>query len=203
MNPEPLKRLKKSSSHRKKQLLLLVITVLSVVGIATGVVILLQLVQPPAKTITISNPTDLPAIGIRADVDERNEIPKGQPAQFGHFEVKINKIVRNYKPADNRATTQNNYEYLLVDLSAKNTSPDIHALSDIELGLLSGEDVINSSLVRVEPVFKTGSINPGQSVSGNLVFEVPKGKNLKLYYNTQIYNYEKQKLEKIEYTLAF
>lgn len=205
MNPELLNISPKNSKRtNKKRVVLGIITIIVIGSIAASVVFILQTISPNSVTVTTSQPTDLPSTGIRADVDERNEIPKNQTATFGYFDVKINKVTRNYKPTDGRSPSQSGYVFLLLDITATNTSKDAHSLSDIELGVLSGQDVIYSSLsVLVEPVFKTGSIDAGKTVSGNLVFEVPPNKDVKLYYNTQIYNYETQKLEKIEYILAF
>ncbi len=204
MNPELFTASSKNNNgtNKKRIILGIVITVVAIAGIAAAVVLILPLFKGNTAAPQTATP---PITSIRANVDERKDIQKDQTAKFGYFDVKISKVTRDYKPGGGISPSQKGYVFLLLNLSATNTSDEPHLLSDIELGVLSGQEILYPTLsVRAEPVLKTGSIDAGQTVTGNLVFEVPStDKDLKLYYNTQMYNYEEEKLKKTEYTLAF
>lgn len=189
-------------SKAKRVIITIVITFVALAIIATAVVFGLSLLK---KSSTDSQTTSAPKTGIRAGVDETKNFEKNKTATFGYFEVQINKVTTNYKPEDGLSPQNPGYEFLVLNITVKNADKIGHLLSDIDLAVLSGEEVINSTyVVFVEPVIKTGSVEPGASVTGNLVYEVPpNSKDLKLYYNTRIYNNEQEKLKKIEYTLAF
>lgn len=205
MNPELFTASPKNNNGAKRKRIVIgvIITIVAIAGIATAVVLILSLFK--TNTSTTPQTTTPPVTGIRANVDERNDFQKNQTAKFGYFDVSINNVTRDYKPTDGLVPIRQEYTFLLINITVKNASTDSRLLSDAELGVLSGEDVLNlSSSVRIDPVFRTGVIDAGQVVTGNLVFEVPPAeKDLKLYYNTQIYNYEEEKLKKIEYTLEF
>lgn len=197
--PLPVKN--KSGSKIKRVVIVIIVTFVALGLIATAAVFALSLLK---KNSANNQSAPTPKTGIRSGVDETKNFEKSNTATFGYFEVTINKMTANYKPEDGQTPQKSGDEFLLLNITAKNTDTLGHLLSDIDLAILSGEDIINSSyVVFVEPVIKTSSIEPGGSITGNLVYEVPSNSNnLKLYYNTQIYSDEKDKSKKIEYILA-
>jgi hypothetical protein len=190
------------NSKVKRVVIIIVITIVALGIIATAVVSALSLLK---KDSTKDESIPTPKTGIRADVDETKNFEKNKTAMFGYFEVQVDKVTTDYKPGGGLTPQNPGYEFVVLTITAKNTDKIGHLLSDIDLAVLSGEDVINSSyVVFVKPVIKTSTVKPGASITGNLVYEVPPdSKDLKLYYNTRIYNNEQEKLKKIEYTLAF
>lgn len=191
-----------NNAHKKHLVVKAIIGVVILLASAAATIFVAQLISVPKV-----NPLDSqdPSTGLRAGVDEKKGFEKGSTASFGYFEVKIDKSVINYVPESNALPRNKGYVFLLLNITAKNTDVDAHLLSDINLAVLDGETVINSSpYVRLSPAIQGNVIEPGATFNGNLVYEVPaNASDLKLYYNTSIYNDDQGKLKKIEYTLPF
>lgn len=192
-----------SQTPRNKRKLILQIAISAVVIIiaAVSIVIGLKLIENAAD-----NKKDQPSASsnpLRAHVDERKHFEKGSVAQFGHFEVTINKATKNYASSSFQPRGKNN-TFVLLNLTVKNTDASEHGISDFNLGLLADDAIVNPFFGGVEPYFKTKTLKTGETNTGNILYEVPMDtKDLKLYYNTRLYNETDQKLEKIEYTLSF
>lgn len=185
-------------SNKKRNLMRIIISLLILAVVGGGLVIAMYLLKASADNQAMQSRP------VREDSDERENFSKGKTATFGYFEVKVNNATRGYTPNDGSLPITKGYTFLLVNITAKNTDKEPRLMSDIDLGVLVDRTIINASFTRVEPAFNSGIVDPGNSVTGNLLYEVPPdGGDVRLFYNTQLYSNEDEKLKKIEYTLAF
>jgi hypothetical protein len=169
-----------------------------VVAIGGSLLVLWMVMGAPPEPIKTAN-------SVRDDVDETKNFEKDDVARFGNFEVTINQADVNYQSgkSDVAPLIETN-RFVLLNITAKNVDQVTRALSDIDLALLADETVINMSFFRIDPAFEFGTIEPGAEVTGNILFELPPNiSNLKLYYNTQMYDNEQEQLKRREYTLPF
>ena len=191
----------KKRISKKSVLIKTILAVFIVLASATGTILIARIIRDSPKN-TVDQSTLPP---LRANVDEKRNFEKDSTAMFGYFEVKINKVTANYIPEGDLLPTKDGYTFLLLNMTAKNTDAESHLLSDIDLGILDGEEVLNASFfVQVKPAIQGEVVEPAKSITGNLVYEVPaNAKDLKLYYNKSLFNDEAGRLKKIEYTLPF
>jgi hypothetical protein len=180
----------------------IVITLLVLAGIATGVFAFLATNNDASNTAQVEQQS---FNRIRNDVDKTTDYVEDdakQPVKFGYFDVTLNNVVRGYVPQDG-SVPRDNSEYLLINLTISNPDSKVHLLSSLDLAILTADDrLFNSAFVRVDPMIDTIRIEPGATVEGNVIFDIPtNAQGLKLYYNTQIYNEEAQKLERLEYSI--
>lgn len=181
---------------------LVVIIIISVVGvliIAGGsLALLVTLKKKDNNGIAPAQSTQ----NLRDKADETKEFAADTPATFGPFAVTINKVSRHYKPGNNTEPKYPNEEFLLLDITIKNTSSTAQLLSETGLGLLVDDVLEVSSFITVEPVLELGVIEAGETRQGNLLYEVPSdAQNVQLYYNYDQYDETEQRMKKIEYTL--
>ena len=192
---------KPKPTRSKKPLVIVAISILAVALIAGGSALAYSLLKSNTANDGLADQSQEEQNPLRQGVAEEKEFEKGTPATFGYFEVTVNQVTPDYKPTNGLLPSTKDYTFLLVNVTAKNTDQTPRLLSDFHFAVLNGDFVINTSLAQVDPALKNGAVEPGTSVTGNLLYEVPaNATGLKLYYNTQIYNEEKQQLEKIEYT---
>lgn len=196
----PTKNLGKSSMISKKHITVKAVIAIAAVLVVASVVIFVLILLRGDPTLQISENTKT----LRLGVDEKKEFDKGSVATFGHFEVTINTVTRDYTPKDGLLPKQEGYTFVLLNLTVKNIDKDPHFINDLDLAILYRENVINASFAQIDPALKFGTIEAGASNSGNMLYELPPGAtNLSLYYSTQIYNYDQEKLKKIEHILPF
>jgi hypothetical protein len=126
----------------------------------------------------------------KALIDAKKDYKKGETATFGHYEVKVNNVKRDYVPEESYYQAGDGKEYVVVSVTVKNLSDDTQSISTYDF-TLNEEGVLNdaSLFVDVEPTFDGGSLTSKASLTGNIVFEVTKGADgLKLQYETSVYD---------------
>lgn len=189
----------KGPAPRKSVIVRVLIILAILTFVALGTLLVLSLSNTASDTLKVETVNPL-----REGIDETKSFDKDTSATFGYFEMTINDVTRGYKPDNGSMPSKPSDEFILLNISAKNTDQAPHLLSDIDLAVLADKTLINASFVSIDSQFKSTSVEPGATVTGNLLFSVPSdATDLKLYYNTQIYSEEKQKLVTSEYTLAF
>ena len=127
---------------------------------------------------------------------------KGETAVFGTLSVKVNSVERNYVPESSFYQADDGKEYVVLNVSIKNTGDESEYISPYTFSLNDNGVAVDSTFVTVDPELTTGELSPEATVTGNVVFEVTKDSSkLKLQYETTAYteNYESKKLV---YTLA-
>ena len=127
---------------------------------------------------------------------------KGETAVFGTLNVKVNSVERNYVPESSFYKADDGKEYVVLNVSIKNTGDESEYISPYTFSLNDNGVAVDSTFVTVDPELTTGELSPEATVTGNVVFEVTKDSSkLKLQYETTAYteNYESKKLV---YTLA-
>lgn len=141
----------------------------------------------------------------KALIEAKKDYKKGETATFGQFEVKVNSVKRDYvfTGSDSYVTPDEGKEYIVVNVTAKNVGDDSKYLSGYDLKI--NEDGVSntSSFYDVSPELKSGNLSAGASTTGNIVFEVTKGAtDLKLQYETTVYDLEAGKSQDLVFTLA-
>lgn len=138
----------------------------------------------------------------QALIDQKKEFKKGETAVFGQFEVKVNDVDRDYKPKNSYFSAGDGKEYIVVNVTVKNIGKDAKYISSYDLKINEGGVTNSSSFYDVEPSFDGGSLAANASLTGNLMFEVTKdADNLKLQYETSVYDTNGSGLKTLTYTL--
>jgi hypothetical protein len=139
----------------------------------------------------------------QAQIDAKKDFNKGETATFGEFAVTVNSTKRNYVPEESYYAPDVDEEYVLVNLSAKNTSNESQSLSGYELSLNADGISDTSYYINVSPEFEGGTLSPDATATGNLVFKIAKGaKTLKLQYEKTVYDTTDYSAKKLTYTLG-
>lgn len=122
-------------------------------------------------------------------VDAKKEFSKGETADFGKFEVKVNNVTRDYQAKDGYSTPRDGYEYILVNMTVKNTDSSYNYVSGLTFDVEAGGLAASTSYIDVENELVSGDLASGASLTGNVAYEVPKGaSNLKLIYKDVIFH---------------
>lgn len=133
----------------------------------------------------------------QALIDAKKDFAKGETATFAHFEVKVNKVTRDYAPESEFEQASEGKELIVVDLSAKNTSDESQYIYIFDFEVVANGIGESASYLEVNPAFEGGNIEPDATATGNIVFEVPAdATNLKLKYTTIVTG------EELVYTIA-
>lgn len=137
----------------------------------------------------------------RALMEAKKDFAQGETAKFGDFEVKVNSIKRNYQPSD-YFTAGEGKEYIVLNVTVKNTSDEDKVLSSYELKVLEGDLATGPTFLSVEPSLDSGTLTAGGSSTGNIPYEVTKGAtDLKLRYETYAYDLSNG-MQTVVFTLA-
>jgi len=139
----------------------------------------------------------------KALIEAKKDFKKGETAVFGHFEVKVNSVKRDYVPEDSYYQADDGKEYVVVSVTVKNVGTESENISSYDLQLNDAGTANGSSfLVEVDPTFDGGDLTPKASLTGNLVFEVTKGStDLKLQYETAAYDMDASGVKNLVFTL--
>lgn len=125
----------------------------------------------------------------KALIDAKKDFNKGETATFGHFEIKVTNVTRNYTSSDAYSQPDAGKEFVVVGITAKNVSSQSDSISKYDLKIDDSGVLNDASSVSVDPAFDGGTLIANASVSGNIVYEVTKGStNLKLHYETYAYD---------------
>lgn len=135
-------------------------------------------------------------------LDAKKDFTKGETAQFGTLEVKVNSVQRDYKPEGSFYQPEEGKEYIVLNVTVKNTGDEGEYISPYSFSVNEAGIAVENAFVTVDPELESGDLSPGASTTGNVVYEVTKGAtDLKLQYKTTVFtpNYESKELV---YTLA-
>lgn len=139
----------------------------------------------------------------KAQINAKKDFAKGETAKFGTFEVKINSVQRDYIPADSYPRADSGNEFVLVNISVKNTGSEAEYISSYDLSMNDNGVSDTASYYDVNPSFDGGDLSPGATTTGNLMYEVTKGSDkLKLQYETTVYELGQSDVKNLTYTLA-
>lgn len=135
-------------------------------------------------------------------IDAKKDFARGETATFGTLEVTVNFVQSGYNPESEYYQAEEGKEYVVVNLTVKNIGDDIEYISPYTFTLNNAGTATANAFVNVEPELSDEDLTPGESTTGNIVFEVEQGAaNLKLQYETTVFG-SKYEAEKLVYTLA-
>lgn len=136
-------------------------------------------------------------------VNAKKDFSKGETAVFGPYEVKVNSVERNFVPDESSYyQADEGNEYVVVNLTVKDISDENKYVGPYTFSLTDAGVAVDSALVTAEPELAADNLEPGESVTGNLVFEVKKDSTkLKLQFETTVFD-PAYKPQKLVYTLA-
>lgn len=121
-------------------------------------------------------------------LDAKKNFTKGETAVFGNFEVKVNSVNSNYKPDNQYYQADDGKQYIVVNLTVKNTGTDSEFLSPYTFTMNNDGVATANAFVSVDPELPTGDLSPRATTTGNVVYEVNQGAtNLMLQYETTLY----------------
>lgn len=122
-------------------------------------------------------------------IDSKKVFKKGEVATFGPYEVKVNSVQPDFTPKDTSETPLEGYKYIVVNATVTLKGEDSGYIGPYTFFLTANGDIIDSSYVTEDPELSASNLKPNQSLTGNLVFEVPKdAQSLKLQYVTTVYD---------------
>lgn len=125
----------------------------------------------------------------KALVDAKKDFNKGDTATFGHFEVKVTNVQRNYVPSDSHSTPATGNEFIVVTVNVKNVGTQSETISNYDFKMNDNGAADMTSYITVDPAFTGGELPVSASASGTIVYEITKdSNNLKLQYNTYAYD---------------
>lgn len=103
----------------------------------------------------------------------------GDTVQSGDFEITVNSVGEPTATIGGEFTEETAQgEYIPVNLSLTNTGSDAAYVMDSDIELKAGETTYSSStdaLFALEDAFVFEEVNPGNTLTGTLVFDVPAG----------------------------
>lgn len=136
----------------------------------------------------------------QALADLAKDYKKGETARFGQFEVKVNSVERNYVFDNQFLTPAEGKEYIRVDITVKNVGNEAETIGRHDIDISEAGATDGAVLYSAEPGFDTKELDPGASMSGNIVYEVTSGAtDLKLRYTLTVFD---TGVKELVYTLA-
>ena len=128
----------------------------------------------------------------RTALTPTTEVGVGQTAQISEppQEVKVNQVQSKYTPPSGARAAQSGNQFILVDVSLTNTTNDTtteYLPSKFSIEDSDGTLWPHTIMIQVPDALNySGSLAPGQTVRGNIVFEVPQnGSGFKLRYQPE------------------
>lgn len=138
----------------------------------------------------------------RALIDAKKDFAKGETAVFEKLEVTVNSVQRGYEHDSSFVTPGEGKEFILVNVTVKNTGDESKYVSSYDFGLNEGGVSTTASFYEAKQALKSGNLSADASTTGNIVYEVTDGaEGLKLQYETTVYDLDGG-LKKLVYTLA-
>lgn len=140
---------------------------------------------------------------VQEQIDAQKDFEKGETAQFDKFDVTINSVQRNFIPGDSYSRAGEGKEFVLLNITVKNTTDKQQYVGPIYFQVNDGGLAINRAYATVDSEFESGDLSAGASTSGNVVYEVTKdATDLKLQYTVRVYPLGGE-TQTLVYTLAF
>lgn len=136
-------------------------------------------------------------------IDGKKDFAKGETANLADiFELTINSSERNYVLESGRTPAQGK-QFALVNITVKNISEESEQISAAKFGAINNGLKVPSVIAAVPDGLQSGQLEPGATLTGNLLYEVPSdATDLKLAYERVAID-KSFKTQRITYTLAF
>lgn len=127
--------------------------------------------------------------------NEQTEFKVGEVISFDDKEVTVKEVIRNWTKEYTEAPSGKEYVKILVDI--KNNSDQEISISDWDWSLQDSTGTIHEySTEYDDDNFKSGSIAPGGTASGSVIYEVPAGDtNLTLRYEPSFWSSRKLQIK--------
>lgn len=134
---------------------------------------------------------------------ENLDFSKGTTAKFGQLEVSLGNVTRDFIPQSSYERAEEGKELIVVEVNLKNVSDSSASISKYDFNIDVDGVLENSSYTKAPgKELQTGSLAPGASASGQIVFEVPAGKlDLKLAKKDYVYDETTYKSKEVIYRL--
>ena len=140
--------------------------------------------------------------GAQEMIDAKKDFAKGEVGAFGPLDVTVNSVTRNYTPTGSVEPLNDRSEYIVVNITVENMGEDSEYVSHNDFLINEGGLTSNRERIDSSPEFKNGSLSPGETVNGNLVYRVVKdATDLKIQYSLDIIT-PNSRSDTLVYTLA-
>lgn len=128
----------------------------------------------------------------------KKDFAKGETAKFDKLEVKAT-ATPSWQPTDGFSTPDDGKEFVLVSLDIKNTGDEAVSVNPLDFKIEDAGVAEMYELTTTSTPLNAVELQPGSSVTGDLVFQAKKGATgLKLQYKT----YNTSALKEVTYTVA-
>lgn len=173
---------------------------MSITGIATGGVaivtnlifislFIITIIAGSAVVDEVHNQIQEENTSTQEKIDAEKDFAKGETAVFDNFEVKINSVTRNYVPESSFYQPEEGNEYIVLNITVKNVGDENEIVGPYAFSVKDAGAATDSAFVTVSPEFKSDTLYPQASITGNIVYEVTKDStDLKLQYETVVYD---------------
>lgn len=132
--------------------------------------------------------------------DLAKDYNKGETARFGQFEIKVNAVERDYTFDNKYLAADEGKEYVRVNVTIKNVGEESKQIGRYDIDISEAGASDSAVLYSAEPALDSKELDPGASMSGNIVYEVTSGAtDLKLRYTLSVYD---TGYKELVYTLA-
>lgn len=123
---------------------------------------------------------------------QKSEYAVGEEITQDGIALTVTDVQRNYSSGNQFDTPESGKEYVRVNLKLVNSSSSTKSYNEFDFKVqTSTGNRINSTISLVPNALNSGDLVAGGSVTGNIVFEVPKDdKGLKLVYNGSLWSNE-------------
>lgn len=113
----------------------------------------------------------------------QTEFSAGETARFGDFDVKITDVERNFIPENEFIRADEGNEFVALNLEVTNVTEEAEYIGSFEFELVANGVGKTPTFSDKTPSFESGSLQPGATTTGYVVYEIPEGaSDLKLQY---------------------
>jgi hypothetical protein len=193
-----------SQPPKRKKLIPLLIVAGIIALIIAGALVVVFVILPANNKTSSEGSAALTALQAKETevIAAKKDFAKGETGVFNTLEVKANSITNPYTPTDTSVTASSGYKFVLVNISVTNTADIATNVSSFDLPLDADGTSDVAYALDISPVFASGEIAAGATVTGNLVFKVPTtAKTLKLQYTSIVNDSKNLTTENLTYSL--
>lgn len=175
--------------------------------IAYSIIIIVLVIAAASTGNKIKKEVDKQSNEMSSLQNAKKDFAAGETGKFGKFDVKINNVQRGYVPASEFDRAENGKELIVLDISVTNNGKDSEYFSDYDLKVdHNGSEETPSFTDAPGTAFDGGSLAPGATKTGQLVYEVAaNAQGLKLVYESTDFGMLDGKFQTVKnrYSLAF
>ena len=116
---------------------------------------------------------------------ETAEVVVGQPARLSDRTLTVNEVERNYAPPDGFHKPDRGNEFIHVNITLTNEGSSSFGVDPLNFEAVASNGARRQpqTMTRLPNRVSVGSLAPGESMTGNLVLQVPRGdREVKLVY---------------------